>query len=136
MDYQKTINIIENSFDRESLIYEIKRLIVGEEQIKLLLKKRISFLYEDEIRIIIVPHGKKNGKEIHKEKTDIKEFTKAYLIDPRLGKNHAKLLKNYFLKNFDLKVSQSQLYSNINIEPFNLKELPTIKRTRRITPKT
>lgn len=131
VDYQRTINIIKDSFDKESLIHEIKRIIVGEEQIKLLLKKRISFLYEDEIRIIIVPHGRKNGKKIHKEKTDIKEFTKAYLIDPRLGKNHAKLLKNYFLKKFELKVSQSQLYSNINIEPFNLIDEVQINRTRR-----
>jgi len=120
VNYQITREFHKISFDKKGLIEEINKEIVGEQQIRLLLKKRKSFLYEDEIRIIIVPHSKPNNNTAYKMQTDITKFTTRYLLDPRLGKNHVKVLREYFLQQFSFKTSHSALYSELKSEPINL----------------
>lgn len=121
VSYQITKEFRKISFDKKGLIDEIKNSKIGEQQIKLLLKKRKSFLYEDEVRIIIIPH-KKNNREtiVFRSDTDITSYTNDYTLDPRLGRNHVKVLREYFQREFKFKVSHSQLYSDLNREPINL----------------
>lgn len=113
VNYQTTKEFYKISFDTKALIEEIEDNKIGDEQIRLLLKKRKSFLYEDEIRIIVIPHSKKKEHTTFKIDTDITQFITDYTIDPRLGKNQVKVLREYFLKNFQFKISHSRLYSDI-----------------------
>jgi hypothetical protein len=128
VSYQITKEFHKISFDKKGLIKEIKNSKIGEQQIKLLLKKRKSFLYEDELRIIIIPHKKNNSETIiFRSDTDITSYTNDYTLDPRLGRNHVKVLREYFQREFDFKVSHSKLYSDLNKDPINLTE--SVKKT-------
>lgn len=86
---------------------------------RLLMLKRVSFEYEDEIRIILVSKnaGKKNGIAVPYF-CDSKELINQIVIDPRVGNYTSKLLKDCFKERygFDLtpkgnpRVLQSVLY--------------------------
>lgn len=123
VSYQITREFHKISFDKKGLIDEIKNSKIGDKQIKLLLKKRKSFLYEDEVRIMVIPH-KKDKKEtsVFHSQTDITKYTDDYTLAPRLGRNHVKVLREYFQRDFGFKVSHSRLYSDLNREPINLTE--------------
>ena len=111
VNYQVTKEFFKISFDTGKLIQEIEDNKVGDQQIRLLLKKRKSFLYENEIRILIVPKSKQNNN-IYNVDTDITQFTSGYTLDPRLGKNLVKVLKEYFLNKYTLEISHSLLYAD------------------------
>lgn len=123
VSYQITREFHKISFDKKSLIDEISGGSIGEQQIKLLLKKRKSFLYEDEIRIMVIPK-KNNETGLFRTHTNITDYTNDYTLDPRLGKNHVKLLKSYFQNEFGFKVSHSRLYSDLVRDPIRLTEKP------------
>ena len=53
---------------------------------------------------------------------EITNFTEDYSLDPRLGLNHVKVLKDYFIREFGFKVSHSRLYSDLTRKPINLTE--------------
>ena len=131
VNYQITREFHKISFDKKGLIEEINKGIVGEQQVRLLLKKRKSFLYEDEVRIIVVPHRKTKKDVVYKTQKDITKFTTKYTLDPRLGENHVDVLEEYFLDNFKFRVSHSRLYSEIQRNPIDL----TIRITRTRRPK-
>lgn len=120
VSYQITREFYKISFDKKGLIEEIKNNIIGDQQIKLLLKKRKSFLYEDEVRIMIIPHKKNIDSSVFHIPTEIINYTDDYTLDPRLGRNHVKVLREYFQKDFGFKVSHSRLYSDLSREPINL----------------
>ena len=120
VNYQNTREFHSISLDKKALIDEIKRSKIGEQQIELMLKKRKTFLYEDEIRIMIIPHKKSKSSSIFHTPADITAFTLDYTLDPRIGNNHAKILKDYFQRAFELKLSHSKLYSNIKREAIYL----------------
>jgi len=120
--YQITKEFYKIRFDIKKLIKEIEDKKIGDQQIRLLLKKRQSFLYENEIRIIVVPHGKQKDHTTFKINTDINEFTSDYTIDPRLGKNHVNVLKEYFSQHYGFKISHSSLYADIPRETIILKK--------------
>lgn len=119
VDYQLTNKFSKIDFDPE-LFKEIKDKKIGSQQIQLLLKKRKSFVYEDEVRIMIIPHKKQNDTTF-KVDSDITEFTNSYTIDPRLGKNRVEIYKDYFSRNFNLTVSHSKLYDELSEETIVLK---------------
>jgi hypothetical protein len=120
VNYQIMEDFNRISFVKKGLIEEINSGIVGEQQIRLLLKKRKSFLYENEIRIIVVPHRNTKENKLFKIQTDITEFTTKYMFDPRLGQNHFKVLREYFFTKFDIKVSHSRLFKEQTRDPINL----------------
>lgn len=126
VNYQITKEFHKISFDKKGLINEIKNSLIGEQQIKLLLKKRKSFLYENEVRVMIIPHKKDKESTIFHADTDIVNYTTDYTLDPRLGRNHVKVLRDYFQKEFGFKVSHSRLYSDLKRGPINLTESGTI----------
>lgn len=127
VSYQVTREFHKISFDKKKLIDEIKGSKTGEQQIKLLLKKRKSFLYEDEIRIMVIPHKKNKDTTVFHSPTDLTGYTNDYTLDPRLGRNHVKVLREYFLEKFKFKVSHSRLYSDLKRDPINLTELKKVK---------
>jgi len=120
VSYQITREFHKISFDKKGLIDEIRTSKIGDQQIKLLLKKRKSFLYENEVRIMIIPHKKNKETTVFHSDTDITTYTNDYTLDPRLGRNHVKVLREYFQEKFDFKVSHSRLYSELNRDPINL----------------
>ncbi len=122
VNYQTTNEFYKISFDTKALIKEIEDKKIGDQQIRLLLKKRKSFLYEDEIRIVVVPHSKQKEHTTFKVDTDITQFTTDYTIDPRLGKNQVKVLREYFLKQFRFKIAHSRLYSDIKRDTIVLRK--------------
>jgi hypothetical protein len=115
VDYQTTSEFSRLKINHGDLLQDIRNNRIGEQQLKLILKKRIAFDYENEIRIIAIPKRmppKKTPKDtmIYKSKVGIKSFTTEYLFDPRLGKFHFKLLKDFLRKTHGLKISHSVLY--------------------------
>ena len=120
VSYHITKEFHDPTFNKKSLISEIKNKKIGEEQIKLMLKKRKSFFYEDEIRIMIIPHKKNEKSSIIHRTTKIDIYTDNYTLDPRLGKYKATALKEYFKTFFGFKVSKSRLYSDLKRKPINL----------------
>lgn len=120
ISYQITREFYKISIDKTKLIKEIEDDIIGEQQIKLFLKKRKSFLYEDEIRIIIVPHNKSTKTETYKVPTKITDFIQNYTLDPRLGKNQVKVLKEYFKEHHGFAVSHSNLYNELKTDTIDL----------------
>jgi len=123
VNYQITREFYKISFDKNGLIDEILNNKIGDQQIKLLLKKRNSFLYEDEVRIMVIPHKKNKERSVFHTPTDIINYTDDYTLDPRLGKNHVKVLREYFQRDFGFKVSHSRLYSDLGKEPINLTDI-------------
>ncbi|HOG19093.1 MAG TPA: DUF2971 domain-containing protein [Salinivirgaceae bacterium] len=118
--YQFTKKFYDLPFDKKVLIDEIKNDKIGRQQIELLLKKRTSFLYEDEVRIMVIPQKNSKDTSIFLTPTEIASYTEECNLDPRLGKYHAEVLKEYFKENFGFKVSHSRLFSNIKRGPINL----------------
>lgn len=110
--YQITKEFHKIRFNKAALIDEIDKKIVGPQQINLLLKKRQSFLYEDEVRIIIVPNRVKETTYFDAQ-IEIKSIASEFLLDPRMKKNQVKMIKDYFLDRFSIKVWQSTLYKDI-----------------------
>lgn len=115
VDYQTTSEFSKLTIKHGDLIQDIRNNRIGEQQLKLILKKRIAFDYENEIRIIAIPKKmppKKTPKDsmTYKSNVKIKSFTTEYLFDPRLGKFHFKLLKDFLRKEHGLKISHSVLY--------------------------
>lgn len=120
VQYQTTKEFFKIAFDKKKLIKEIQENKIGDQQIRLLLKKRNSFLYENEYRIIVVPHKKQKETTVYKVETLISQFITSYTIDPRMGKNQVKVLKEYFSEKRGLKISHSTLYSEKRREPIVL----------------
>jgi hypothetical protein len=132
VNYQITKEFHKISFDSDKLIKEIESKTIGNQQMLLLLKKRKSFLYEDETRIIVVPKTIQNNRYAYKLPVDIREFTESYTLDPRLGINHVTPLREYFIQQFNFKVSHSRLYSDLKRAPIVLKKenKSSMKRTK------
>jgi len=122
VDYQITNDFHNLTIDKNKLINEIKNLSIGEQQINLLLKKRTAFYYENEIRIIIIPKYNVKDNDFLNLRTDIMKYTENFTLDPRIGSNHVKILKEYFKNNFGIKVSHSKLYSDLKRKPIRLSE--------------
>jgi hypothetical protein len=112
VDYQITKEFHQIKLDKPALISEIDQNNVGSQQLKLLLKKRKSFLYENEVRIIVVPKKVKNTIFL-KAPIELKSITSEFLLDPRMEKNNVKMIKEYFLEKFAIKVWHSSLYKDI-----------------------
>ncbi|MFZ1806230.1 MAG: DUF2971 domain-containing protein [Cyclobacteriaceae bacterium] len=110
--YQITKEFHAIKLDKPALIDEINRNQVGPHQLRLLLKKRKSFLYEDEVRIMGIVTKAKNTIVLNVP-IDLKIVTSEFLLDPRMEKNQVKMIKEYFLKNYGIKVWHSTLYKDI-----------------------
>ena len=120
-NYQTTKEFYKISFDKEALIDEIEEHRIGEQQIKLLLKKRKAFLYEDEVRILVSPRRKLKETKFFKIDVDLQLVTSEYLIDPRMEKHQVRLLKESLLNKFNLKAWHSNLYADIPKEKIVLR---------------
>lgn len=132
VSYQITKEFHKVSFDKKSLADEIKNATIGDQQIKLLLKKRKSFLYENEVRIMVIPHEMNKETSVFHTLTELTNYTDDYTLDPRLGLNHVKVLREYFQRDFGFKVSHSRLYSDLNRKPINLTVIGTkIRKTKK-----
>ena len=94
---------------------------------RLFLLKRIAFKYEDEIRIIIVKKNvtKEDGIKVYYECKNT-ELIHQIVIDPNLGENTYRLLKNVFIEEYGFapfsgkvketpRVLQSQLYAKQSV---------------------
>lgn len=120
VEYILTSEFDEDLSDNKNLIQEINNREIGIEQIKLLYKKRKSFEYENEIRIIIVPRTNNTQNKVYKLEKGVVNFATGYTLDPRLGEYHAQMLKDYLKRYYSLSISQSTLYSKVNNDPILL----------------
>lgn len=120
VNYQPTREFHKITVDRDRLADEITTGNIGEQQLHLLLKKRQSFFYKNEIRILVVPHKPPKKKSVYHGPTDITIYTENYTFDSRLGRNHVKVLRDYLLKEFEINASHSRLYSEIMRDPIVL----------------
>lgn len=86
-------------------------------QIKLLLLKRIAFQYENEIRILIVKGNKtqEKGIKIPFGKISSNKLIDRITIDPSVGVQTEKMLKDLFKKTYNFKkVYKSQIYTMLS----------------------
>ncbi len=120
VNYQVTREFHKVSLNRSALVNEIKKDEIGENQIKLLLKKRKAFLYEDEIRIILVPHQKNLKSSFYEPKMNFLDLIESYLLDPRIQPLQTKMLKEYFIKTYSIHLAKSTLYKEIKVKAVKL----------------
>lgn len=118
--YQITREFHKISFDTKKLINEISSNKIGEQQIRLMLKKRKAFYYENEVRIIVVPNKIPTDKKAFKTSVKLQSFSKKMTLDPRLENDEAKKLKNYFKDEYLFKVFHSNLYKDLIRKPIEL----------------
>ena len=107
--------------DPQMLKNEILNGEIGEEQIKLMLIKRKAFLYEEEIRIFLVPKDKELLN--YSLKINISEIINKFYIDPRIEKKDAYILIDEFINYYNIendKVGRSTLYSKVKLKKFEL----------------
>jgi hypothetical protein len=114
VEYIKTNDLIKRISEIDQ-VKEISRLSINNRilQIRLLLLKRIAFKYEDEIRILAIKKYKtlEDGIKLNYSMNP-SELIDTITIDPLVGKNIEKMLKDLFKKEYGIKrVYKSTLYS-------------------------
>jgi hypothetical protein len=90
-------------------------------QAELMLRKRKAFLYEDEVRVMIVPHKfrKNNSSEISFP-IELSVLAQSIYFDPRFGLDHFRYLKRSLLDSYGIRISKAELYKEIKGKPINL----------------
>jgi len=88
---------------KEALINEIENREIDEHQIKLLLKKRKAFLYEDEVRILVAPHGRLKEAKIFKIDVDIR-LLQLNTCSIHAWKKQCKFLKSFSCGNTEFRL--------------------------------
>lgn len=121
VNYQSKIQFFKVTPPLEKLISEFKQNVIGEEQMKLLLKKRNAFAYENELRIVVVPHCKKGDRKLLRWPCHLGDIMNDVTIDPRITRDHASLLKNFFFGEFGFTVAHSSLYAELSRRPIELR---------------
>jgi hypothetical protein len=91
---------------------------IGKHQISLLLKKRVAFEYENEIRIIII--SKKNNQV--KLELDPAKCGIEINFHPLIGKLHANILKKHFNEKYEIRTTHNTLYNDVSNHPIVLKK--------------
>lgn len=86
---------------------------VSDSFLKAFTLKRKPFEYEEELRIIVQSEPNQTG--LKKIKINTKALIKDIYLDPRIGPNEEKALKEY-LKKFSIQVRQSQLLRSKKIK--------------------
>ncbi|HLP50488.1 MAG TPA: DUF2971 domain-containing protein [Chitinophagales bacterium] len=89
---------------------EIETGKVGENQIRLMLKKRMSFMYEEEIRFFAITADKISS---YSAPIDIMSITDEIHLDPRMDKSEFNFYKEELSKHYGLsqvKIGRSTLY--------------------------
>lgn len=89
---------------------EIESNKVGPLQIQLMLKKRKSFLYEEEIRVFVVTKSHETKFEINH---DIKKITTKFDLDPRMEQDDYSFYRNELIKYYSIEkenIGKSILY--------------------------
>lgn len=115
VDYRLTNDILRYKKDKD---YMRNKLLSDNpyENLELLLLKRKTFKYEDEIRFILIPRKKiKENKFYHVPLNPI-DFFMDFQLHPRLGLYHAEIIRDYLKRETSLKVSHSRLYTERIIE--------------------
>lgn len=85
---------------------------VNKTHLELLLKKRIPFEYENEIRVLLLRKKRMKNSIAKVTIPDFKNLIVGIKLDPRMGLYMSKFVKEIFHKNFDRKlIKKSTLYS-------------------------
>ena len=118
VNYQTTRDYFSMKNEASGLEKEILNKKIGKHQISLLLKKRLAFEYENEIRIIIV--SKKSNQ------IDLPfDSTKCGIelnFHPLIGKLHVNVLKKYFNEKYEIRTTHNTLYNDVSNHPIVLKK--------------
>jgi hypothetical protein len=118
VNYQNTNDYYSMKNDASGLEKEIMNKKIGKHQISLLLKKRIAFEYENEIRIIII--SKKNNQV--KLELDPTKCGIELNFHPLIGKLHATILKKHFNEKYEIRTTHNTLYNDVSNHPIVLKK--------------
>lgn len=86
---------------------------INETHLKLMLKKRIPFNYEKEVRIILVRRTPRINSIAKVSIPDSKKFIHSYRFDPRMGSYMFKILRDTLVSQYHLPsiIRQSRLYA-------------------------
>ena len=118
VNYQTTRDYFSLKNEAASLEKEIMNNKIGKHQINLLLKKRIAFEYENEIRIIIVSE-KSNQIDLPFDPT---KCGIELNFHPLIGKLHANVLKKHFNEKCEIRTTHNTLYNDVPNHPIVLKK--------------
>lgn len=118
VNYQNTKDYYSMKNDASGLEKEIMNKKIGKHQISLLLKKRVAFEYENEIRIIII--SKKNNQV--KLELDPTKCGIELNFHPLIGKLHANILKKHFNEKYEIRATHNTLYNDVSNHPIVLKK--------------
>lgn len=121
VNYQTTRDFFVLPKQRSRLIDEFSTGRIGEEQLKLILKKRKAFAYENEIRIMVVPHEEQTNKKVMHLPLYYGDIVRDVTLDPRLNVHYVDLLKRFFREEYGFTVAHSRLFSDLSRGPLVLR---------------
>ena len=119
VEYRRTNSMTKKLSDLsfDPLLKEQFSLTSDESKVRLMLLKRKAFSYEDEYRAMIVKPRSSKECGIRFEIPDINELISSVCIDPKVGENTFKMLKEYIVRKYGFQnknIQQSWLYKAIN----------------------
>jgi hypothetical protein len=115
VDYKLTDEILKfkKNFDY------LKNELLGKnhsKNIELLLYKRKSFSYEDEIRFIVVPRKTVTDSKLFQLDIEPQKYFAEFLLHPKLGLHHGSILKKYLKQTAGINTSHSRLYNERKVK--------------------
>jgi hypothetical protein len=120
MKYLHTRTFPKEGIDTTRLKDSIRKDGSANAQVELMLRKRSAFLYEDEVRVMILPKKvKKDANEIQYP-IEFGSVASKVTFDPRFGVNHFNFIKRMLMKEYDIRPSRATLYREVKSDLYHL----------------
>jgi hypothetical protein len=120
INYYNTNDFSKKGIDISRLSKSIRELEDLEFQVELMFRKRIAFIYENEIRVVILPNKNRKGSIEINHSIDLGKLAFDITFDPRMGVYQFNFLKENLLQKYGIRVSKASLYKTINVSPWTL----------------
>jgi hypothetical protein len=89
-------------------------------QVELMFRKRHAFLYENEVRVLLLPTRVKKGAIDIGYPFDVSTIATNVTFDPRLGANHFNFIKRMLMSEYGIRASRAILYREVNADRYHL----------------
>jgi hypothetical protein len=90
------------------------------QQVGLMYRKRKAFAYENEVRVMVVPHKVKAGTRAVELPFDLRGLVSEVTFDPRMGDSLFRFLKKHMMAEYGLRPAKAALYRELKLGPIAL----------------
>jgi hypothetical protein len=120
MKYLPTSKFSKDGVDASRLKKSIVQDGGPEAQVELMFRKRHAFLYENEVRVLILPKRVKKGANDIGYPLDVSTIATNVTFDPRFGSYHFDFIKKMLMSEYGIRASRAALYRKATSEPYTL----------------